>query len=45
MDKACIRVADAIISEEKVAVFGDYDVDGATSSAIFKRFFKMGYGA
>ena len=40
MDKACIRVADAIISEEKVAVFGDYDVDGATSSAIFKRFFK-----
>ena len=40
MDKACIRVADAIISKEKVAVFGDYDVDGATSSAIFKRFFK-----
>ena len=40
MDKACNRIADAIVSGEKVAVFGDYDVDGATSSAIFKRFFK-----
>ena len=40
MDKACERIADAICNEEKVAVFGDYDVDGATSSAIFKRFFK-----
>ena len=40
MDKACSRIADAIINHEKVAVFGDYDVDGATSSALFKRFFK-----
>ncbi len=40
MDKACSRVADAIVTGEKVAVFGDYDVDGATSSAIFKLFFK-----
>jgi len=40
MDRACSRIADAIIAGEKVAVFGDYDVDGATSSAIFKRFFK-----
>jgi single-stranded-DNA-specific exonuclease len=40
MDRACSRIADAIIADEKVAVFGDYDVDGATSSAIFKRFFK-----
>lgn len=40
MDKACTRIADAIISGEKIAIFGDYDVDGATSSAIFKRFFK-----
>ena len=40
MDKACGRIADAIVAGEKVAVFGDYDVDGATSSAIFKRFFK-----
>ncbi|MBT5185533.1 MAG: single-stranded-DNA-specific exonuclease RecJ, partial [Kordiimonadaceae bacterium] len=40
MDVACERIADAIVAGEKVAVFGDYDVDGATSSAIFKRFFK-----
>ena len=40
MDKASTRIADAIMSGEKVAVFGDYDVDGATSAAIFKRFFK-----
>lgn len=40
MDKASTRIADAIVAGEKVAVFGDYDVDGATSAAIFKRFFK-----
>ncbi len=40
MDKACGRIADAIVSGEKLAVFGDYDVDGATSAAIFKRFFR-----
>ncbi len=39
MDKAAARIADAIVSGEKVAVFGDYDVDGATSSAVFKRYF------
>ena len=40
MDAAARRVADAIMHGEKVAVFGDYDVDGATSSALLKRFFK-----
>ncbi len=39
MDKAAERIADAIVKGEKVAVFGDYDVDGATSSALLKRFF------
>ncbi len=39
MDKACARVVEAIRKDQKVAVFGDYDVDGATSSAILKRFF------
>ncbi|WP_321391886.1 single-stranded-DNA-specific exonuclease RecJ [Emcibacter sp.] len=39
MDLACQRLADAIINNDKVAVFGDYDVDGATSSALFRRFF------
>lgn len=38
MDKAAKRVADAIEQGERIAVFGDYDVDGATSSAVLKRF-------
>lgn len=40
MDKAAARIAAAIIAGEKVAVFGDYDVDGATSTALLKRFFR-----
>ncbi|MEX1155081.1 single-stranded-DNA-specific exonuclease RecJ [Parvibaculum sp.] len=39
MEKAAARVARAIMDGEKVAVFGDYDVDGATSSALLHRFF------
>lgn len=39
MDKACARLVEAISNTEKVAVFGDYDVDGATSSALLKRYF------
>lgn len=38
MDAAAERLADAICNGEKIAVFGDYDVDGATSSAVLKRF-------
>jgi single-stranded-DNA-specific exonuclease len=38
MDKAAERFAAAIKSGEKIAVFGDYDVDGATSSALLLRF-------
>ncbi len=38
MDKACARVADAVQAGVKIAVFGDYDVDGATSSALLKRY-------
>ena len=38
MDKAAARIATAIIAKEKVAIFGDYDVDGAASSALLKRF-------
>lgn len=40
MQKAAERIADAIMAEQAVAVFGDYDVDGATSTALLKRFFK-----
>ncbi|TIO39733.1 MAG: single-stranded-DNA-specific exonuclease RecJ, partial [Mesorhizobium sp.] len=38
MEKAAARIADAIVAGEKVAIFGDYDVDGAASSALLKRF-------
>jgi single-stranded-DNA-specific exonuclease len=34
MDKAADRLADAVIAGEAVTVFGDYDVDGATSAAL-----------
>jgi single-stranded-DNA-specific exonuclease len=37
MDKAAERLADAVEGQEKVAVFGDYDVDGATSAALLVR--------
>lgn len=39
MDRAIERIVEALAEGEKVAVFGDYDVDGATSSALLKRFF------
>lgn len=38
MEKAAARLADAIGRGEKVAIFGDYDVDGASSSALLARF-------
>jgi single-stranded-DNA-specific exonuclease len=38
MDKAAARLADAIQSGQRIAVFGDYDVDGACSSALLARF-------
>lgn len=34
METGAARIADAIANREKVAIFGDYDVDGATSSAL-----------
>jgi single-stranded-DNA-specific exonuclease len=34
MDKGAKRLADAIQAGETIAVFGDYDVDGATSAAV-----------
>lgn len=34
MDRAAERLADAVVAGEKIAVFGDYDVDGATSAAV-----------
>jgi single-stranded-DNA-specific exonuclease len=37
MDKAAERLADAVEAGENVTVFGDYDVDGATSAALLVR--------
>lgn len=34
MDKAAERLADAVQGGEAVTIFGDYDVDGATSAAL-----------
>ncbi|MBA2636234.1 MAG: single-stranded-DNA-specific exonuclease RecJ, partial [Sphingomonas sp.] len=34
MDKGAGRLADAIERKESIAIFGDYDVDGATSAAL-----------
>ncbi|MBB5074067.1 single-stranded-DNA-specific exonuclease [Bartonella callosciuri] len=40
MQCAAERIVRAILNQEKVAVFGDYDVDGACSSALIARFFR-----
>jgi single-stranded-DNA-specific exonuclease len=40
MDRAAARIAAAIQANEAMAVFGDYDVDGATSAALLKLFFR-----
>jgi single-stranded-DNA-specific exonuclease len=41
MDKAAARLADAVQVKQNVAIFGDYDVDGACSSALMKRFLEF----
>ena len=38
MDRAVARLVHAIREHEKIVVFGDYDVDGATSAALLLRF-------
>lgn len=39
MDAGIVRVLGALCQQEKIAIFGDYDVDGATSASLLKRFF------
>ena len=39
MDKSTIRTYEAIIKNEKIGIFGDYDVDGATSTALLGNYF------
>jgi single-stranded-DNA-specific exonuclease len=45
MDRAAERLADAIAAQEAVTIFGDYDVDGATSAALLIRLLRdLGLG-
>jgi single-stranded-DNA-specific exonuclease len=41
MDTAAERLAQAVIGGENVTIFGDYDVDGATSAALLIRLLRM----
>jgi len=41
MDKAAIRILAAVDAREKVAVFADYDVDGASSAALLIDWFRF----
>ncbi|MCY1708973.1 single-stranded-DNA-specific exonuclease RecJ [Pannonibacter sp. SL95] len=40
MDRAVARIADAVEAGVSIAIFGDYDVDGATSSALLARYLR-----
>lgn len=40
MDKAAEKIISAVKNNQKITIFGDYDVDGATSSALLKRFLR-----
>jgi len=39
MEKSSLRTLKAIKNKEKIGVFGDYDVDGATSTALLGKYF------
>jgi len=39
MDKAVNRTLQSISNNEKIGIFGDYDVDGATSTAVLGHYF------
>ena len=41
MEKSSLRTLRAFEKKEKIGVFGDYDVDGATSTAILCKYFEI----
>lgn len=46
MDAAADRIAQAVLGRERITIYGDYDVDGATSSALLVRLLReLGVGA
>ena len=40
MDVAAKIITDSILAHEKIAIYGDYDVDGITSTAIFVKYLR-----
>ncbi len=44
MDRAVHRISKALLNKEKILIFGDYDVDGITSTTLLKEFLN-GIGA
>lgn len=40
LDRAAARIADAVEDGQTVGILGDYDVDGATSTALFVRYLR-----
>lgn len=41
MDNAARIIADAVVAGEKIAIYGDYDVDGITSTAVFVKYMRQ----
>jgi single-stranded-DNA-specific exonuclease len=41
MDRAAERLAEAIVEGQKIAIYGDYDVDGTVGSALLRRFLRL----
>ena len=41
MDNAARIIADAILAHDKIAIYGDYDVDGITSTAILVKYLRV----
>lgn len=46
LDRACERIIEAGAKQEKICIYGDYDVDGVTSTTLFMKILtKLGYDA
>ncbi|HBN08521.1 MAG TPA: single-stranded-DNA-specific exonuclease RecJ, partial [Cyanobacteria bacterium UBA8530] len=45
MEKAVARIKEAVSRKEKIAIYGDYDCDGITSTALLFRYLKRGLNA
>ncbi len=43
MEKAVLRIEKAITQNEKILIYGDYDVDGTTAVSVVYQFFKKRY--